>query len=349
MVSLSNIVDETRIGLAFIFIVQCHVCQGKIRFTTDKQHQVEKKNVQGKSRNHYDVDTRAAMGALNGGMGSTHINKILASLNTPPFHLNSYKTHEIEVGTAVEEIARDSCIAATFMERELSIQNIDKLKNLFDNPESYEHSAIGHGFQSEQLFDALRCIFDVLASKTDRFAAGVSSNVNESLNSTIASKAPKSRLYGTTSSGDARLACAIKLPHKKERSEGSQMYQSDMGLLNADMPPIFDIPNNSLSRALVFFDLETGGFSKTADILQIAAKHESSHFSIYINPTQKIDEKASSVSGLRVVAGQLECHRKVVTSVTLLDALLQFYNFLGALQRKCILLHITAPSIAQDF
>ncbi|XP_043285733.1 uncharacterized protein [Venturia canescens] len=363
MVSLSNIVDETRIGLASIFKVQCHVCQGKIRFTTDKQHQVEKKNVQGKSSNHYDVNTRAAMGALNDGMGSTHINKILASLNIPPFHLNSYKTHEIEVGTAVEEIARDSCIAATFMERELSIQNIDKLKNLLpvhlnihflfptlseinpiivnniqdedivriaasfdmgwttrgtgrimigdndssaiasvraasqhevikhsdknntskgvvnelykikknhkeltsvaikylqrcfnycvaqntddavrmaiaiknipyhcfndhkncgtwcrysDDPESYAHSAIGHGFQSEQLFDALRCIFDVLASKTDRFAAGVSSNVNESLNSTIASKAPKSRLYGTTSSGDARLACAISLAKIKK-------------------------------------------------------------------------------------------------------------------------------------
>lgn len=78
-----------------------------------------------------------------------------------------------------------------------------------EDPTSYKHSVIGDGFVSEQLFDALRCIFDVVASTTNRFAAGVSSNVNESLNATIASKAPKSRFYGTTASSDARLACAI--------------------------------------------------------------------------------------------------------------------------------------------
>lgn len=63
-------------------------------------------------------------------MSNTHINKILASLNIPPLHANCYKTHEIEVGTAAEEMAREGCIAATLMERELTIQNVDKLKNL---------------------------------------------------------------------------------------------------------------------------------------------------------------------------------------------------------------------------
>ncbi|XP_046587817.1 uncharacterized protein LOC124292970 [Neodiprion lecontei] len=84
------------------------------------------------------------------------------------------------------------------------------------NPESYRHSAIGDGFVSEQLFDALRCIFDVVASRADRFA-GVSSNVNESLNATIASKAPKMRFYGSTASSDARLACAINKKNSGEQ------------------------------------------------------------------------------------------------------------------------------------
>ncbi|KAK0083942.1 hypothetical protein PV326_006467 [Microctonus aethiopoides] len=110
-----------------------------------------------------------------------------------------------------------------------------------------------------------------------------------------------------------------------------------MGLLDADLPPIIDVQNSSASRILVFFDLETGGFSKTADILQIAAKHEDSYFSIYVTPTQKIDERASNITGLRIVEGQLQYHGKFVISVTLQNALLQFYNFLGELKKKCVL------------
>ncbi|KAK0180581.1 hypothetical protein PV327_002948 [Microctonus hyperodae] len=130
MVPLNNTVDEERIGLASIFTVQCENCRGKIRFAIDKKHQVKKQCTRTKARSHYDVNTRAAMGALNAGVGNTHINKILASLNIPPLYINCYKTHETEVGTVAEEMARESCIAATLMERELSIQNVDKLRNL---------------------------------------------------------------------------------------------------------------------------------------------------------------------------------------------------------------------------
>lgn len=158
MVPLSNIVDETQIGLASIFTVQCENCREKIRFASDKTHQVKKQNTRTKTSRHYDVNTRVAMGkikfltkntidimilivdnneiesfflgVLNAGVGNTHINKILASLNIPPLHVNSYKTHETEVGIAAEEMARESCIRATLMERKLSIQNVDKLRNL---------------------------------------------------------------------------------------------------------------------------------------------------------------------------------------------------------------------------
>ncbi|XP_039304358.1 uncharacterized protein LOC120357591 [Solenopsis invicta] len=265
------------------------------------------------------------------------------------------------------------------------------------NPETYKHSSIGEGFHNENLFEALKCLFDVLASKTERFVAGVSSNANESLNSIIASKALKSRFYGTSTSGDYRLACAInkkndgeeyvaqlaqklslspgkhttkygntiasnarkrylrsstrdfkkrrillkkmktQLRHRKEFSEGPETYQSDMALLNSDIPTIVEIPNNLSLPIIVFFDLETGGFSKTADILQIAAKHETSTFSIYINSTQKIDERASQVTGLRIVAGQLQYRNNSVTSFPLSEAMQQFYKFLSGFHKKCIL------------
>ncbi|KAK0071300.1 hypothetical protein PV326_001393, partial [Microctonus aethiopoides] len=63
-------------------------------FATDKTHEVKKQNKRTKASRHYDVNTRAAMGALNAGVGNTHINKVLASLNIPALHVNSYKTHE---------------------------------------------------------------------------------------------------------------------------------------------------------------------------------------------------------------------------------------------------------------
>jgi len=51
----------------------------------------------------------------------------------------------------------------------------------------------------------------------------------------------------------------------------------------------------------VFFDLET--FSKTCDIIQLAAKHEKHEFSVYVRPSQKIIEETSQIHGLRVSDG----------------------------------------------
>lgn len=69
-------------------------------------------------------------GTVNGGMGNTHINKFLSALNIPQFNWNSYKTHEKEVGKAVEKLAQESCERAALEERLLSVQNVDKLKQL---------------------------------------------------------------------------------------------------------------------------------------------------------------------------------------------------------------------------
>ena len=62
-----------------------------------------------------------------------------------------------------------------------------------------------------------------------------------------------------------------ELHHIKECLEGSEIYKSDIGFLNNDLPTILEIEDNS-SLPIIhrYFDLETGGFSKDADILQIA-------------------------------------------------------------------------------
>ena len=66
------------------------------------------------------------------------------------------------------------------------------------DPESYKHSVIGEGFKVPHLFDLLMNIFDNMADKANEFAGGVSRNPNESFNAILASKSPKSKLYGTS-------------------------------------------------------------------------------------------------------------------------------------------------------
>ena len=82
------------------------------------------------------------------------------------------------------------------------------------DPNNYVHVNIGDGFSDINLFEALKTIFNNLASKCSQFVGGSSSNPNESLNAMIVIKAPKSRLYGKTASGDARVACAINKKNK---------------------------------------------------------------------------------------------------------------------------------------
>lgn len=78
-----------------------------------------------------------------------------------------------------------------------------------ERKENYDHKIIPGGFQDQRLFEELKNIFDKLASNAQKFSTGASSNANESLNATTASKAPKSRCYNMTASADFRFSCAV--------------------------------------------------------------------------------------------------------------------------------------------
>lgn len=69
-------------------------------------------------------------GALNSGMGHTHINKMLAAMNIPTISWGVYKRHEDEVGQAAEAMAAVSCERVLRLEKELTVQNIDKIIEL---------------------------------------------------------------------------------------------------------------------------------------------------------------------------------------------------------------------------
>lgn len=70
------------------------------------------------------------IGTLNGGGGYTALNKVLTSLGISPLNWSTYKTHEKEVGHVVEKMVEESCMNAAKEERQLTIENSEKLNKL---------------------------------------------------------------------------------------------------------------------------------------------------------------------------------------------------------------------------
>lgn len=103
---------------------------------------------------------------------------------------------------------------------------------------------------------------------------------------------------------------------------------------------LHDIKITSEDCSLGYFDLETSGFSSTADILQIATKFEEKTFNMYIKPTQPIDHHAFKVTGLENIKGNLYLYGKPVKSVTLKEALFSLLQFLNFSSKLAYLLHI---------
>ncbi|XP_057338486.1 uncharacterized protein LOC130676349 [Microplitis mediator] len=129
-----------------------------------------------------------------------------------------------------------------------------------------------------------------------------------------------------------------KLRKKNEKTEGLQ-YESNCGLTNDNnINEVIDTNIASICQDnllitldncdIVYFDLETSGFGKSNEILQIAAMYEEHEFSIYINPTKEISLEASLHTGLRNISGQLYLRAEKLVTVPLKDALSSFLKFL---------------------
>ena len=79
------------------------------------------------------------------------------------------------------------------------------------DPGSYRHKGLPHGkdLSSPQLRVALENILSVYSKNTAKLAPLASSQRNKSFNNVVASKAPKSRHYGSSQSNDFRVAAAV--------------------------------------------------------------------------------------------------------------------------------------------
>ena len=139
-----------------------------------------------------------------------------------------------------------------------------------------------------------------------------------------------------------------KFEEKNESNEGVQ-YKRNCGIemveIKRTSEHVSDVNVDTLnfSRSseicqIVFFDLETSGFGKTADILQIATRCVGGSFSVNVNLTQETNVKASDVTGLRNIGGQLFVYDQKVTSIPLKIALLAFCQFLSSVtSNPCLL------------
>ena len=79
------------------------------------------------------------------------------------------------------------------------------------NPSGYKHKNLPRGkdLSDARLHEELKKIFLAYEKNSEKLAAHGSSQRNESLNSVVASKAPKAKHYGSSDSLDFRIAGAV--------------------------------------------------------------------------------------------------------------------------------------------
>ena len=106
---------EKKEGCASVLSVVCQICKKINKIKTSRQHQFGKRGPQP-----YDVNTRIALGAIDNGIGYSHINSLLTTLDAPSINRSAYKRREREIGLAIEDVAANSC--EMVLENEIEIE-----------------------------------------------------------------------------------------------------------------------------------------------------------------------------------------------------------------------------------
>lgn len=116
--SLYNVKEERRFGLASVFTVRCSSCGEKNNVKTSSGH----KSGQRGPLTH-NINSRAVLGCLHTGIGDTHLNNLFSTLNVQTINPVTFKSREREIGTAVEKVARKSCLENMALERKLALDD----------------------------------------------------------------------------------------------------------------------------------------------------------------------------------------------------------------------------------
>lgn len=71
----------------------------------------------------HNINSRAVLGCLHTGIGITHLNNLLSTLNVPTINPVTFKSSERETGNAVEKVARKTCLENMALERKLALDD----------------------------------------------------------------------------------------------------------------------------------------------------------------------------------------------------------------------------------
>jgi len=115
--AFTDIDNENMCGLASTFTVDCPFCGHKNNVSTSRKH---RDGSRGPSA--FDVNSRAALGALNAGIGHTHLSALTSALNIPQMNHVTFKAREREIGKAIEKVAEKSCLKAIEAEKENALK-----------------------------------------------------------------------------------------------------------------------------------------------------------------------------------------------------------------------------------
>ena len=133
-----------------------------------------------------------------------------------------------------------------------------------------------------------------------------------------------------------------RLRKKNETIEGVT-YKSNFGIaaenINQNKITIENMVTFVSAKSIVYFDLETSGFTATDQILEIAARCNDIEFDVYIKPECTISSNASKVTGLTTMGGELYLNNKKVVSIDLKSALLAFRQFLNLVKPALLVAH----------
>ena len=104
-----------------MFSVTCAVCGADNVVKTSSEHRSGQRGPLTQ-----DVNSRAVLGCLHTGIGETHLNNLLCTLNIPPMNPVTFKSRENEIEYAVEQVTRRSCKTAMSEERNAVIKKFIK-------------------------------------------------------------------------------------------------------------------------------------------------------------------------------------------------------------------------------
>lgn len=141
-----------------------------------------------------------------------------------------------------------------------------------------------------------------------------------------------------------RMELAINresLRKRMERTEGVS-YMSNIGFEIDRLDKVCTKETKELLEekncVVVVFDEETSGRRRSADILQLAAvANDDVLFSVYIKPTQDIEESATAVNRLTRRDEELYFNGNKLLTISMFDALIGFLEYLNKFKKKCLL------------